>query len=218
MEESLMTRVGIADDEDLVRDGLAALLGTRSGMVVVSTVATAADAIELADSGSIDVLLLDVHLGDRGGLDALQEIVRRSSSRKGVPVRVIMVSSMPEEEYGVRAIRTGASGYLPKTSRPDLLAEAIRVVAAGERYITPRIAGLLADYAELGSRIPHQTLSHREYEVFELLGAGRSVTEIANQLSLSVSTVNTYRTRILQKLALDSTAAVIRYAARHGLV
>lgn len=212
-----MIRVGIADDEVLVRDGIAALLATRSGMIVVSTVSTAAEAIELADSGAIDVLLLDVHLGGRGGIDALEEIVRRTASRGRAPVHVIMVSSMSEEEYGVRAIRAGASAYLPKASDPGLLADAIRSVASGERYITPRIAELLADYAEHGSGQPHQRLSHREYEVFELLATGRSVTEIADKLALSASTVSTYRTRILEKLELHSTAEIIRYAAHHGL-
>ncbi len=213
-----MIRVGIADDENLVRDGLAALLTSRSGLIVVSTVATAAEAVELADSGAIDVLLLDVHLGGRGGIDALEEIVRRTASRGRAPVRVIMVSSMPEEEYGVRAIRAGASGYLAKASEPGLLTEAIRSVAAGGRYITPRIAELLADYAERGSNRPRERLSDREYEVFGFLASGRSVTEIADELSLSASTVSTYRTRILEKLELRSTAEIIRYAAHHGLV
>jgi two-component system, NarL family, invasion response regulator UvrY len=211
-------RVGIADDEDLVRDGLAALLASWSGMIVVSTVSTAAEAVELADSGAIDVLLLDVHLGGRGGIDALEQIVRRTASRGTAPVRVIMVSSMPEEEYGVRAIRAGASGYLPKASDPELLTGAIRSVAAGDRYITPRTAELLADYAEGGPGPPHQRLSDREREVFEFLASGRSVTEVASELSLSASTVSTYRTRILEKLGLRSTAEIIRYAAQHGLV
>ncbi|MDT8299288.1 MAG: response regulator transcription factor, partial [Spirochaetaceae bacterium] len=122
----MLIRVGIADDEDLVRDGIAALLASRTGLIVVSTVSTAAEAIELAGSGAIDVLLLDVQLGGRGGIDALEEIVRRTSNHGESPVRVIMVSSMPEEEYGIRAIRAGASGYIPKASEPGLLEEAVR--------------------------------------------------------------------------------------------
>lgn len=213
-----MIRVGIADDEELVRDGIAALLASQPGIIVVSAVSTAAEAVELADSGSIDVLLLDIHLGGRGGIDALREIVHLASARKGVPVAVIIVSSMSQEEFGVRAIRSGAAAFVPKTSNPALLTDAIRTVASGRRYLTPRIAELLADFAEHGTGDAHQTLSHREYEVFELLAAGRSVTEVSEQLSLSVSTVSTYRSRILEKLGLDSTAAVIRYAAQRGLV
>ena len=213
-----MIRVGIADDEDLVRDGLAALLSSQAGIIVVSTVSSAAEAIELADSGSIDVLLLDIHLGGRGGIDALREIVNQASARRGDPVGVIIVSSMSQEEFGVRAIRSGAAAFVPKASSPDLLTEAIRTVASGRRYLTPRIAELLADFAEHGPDDAHPSLSHREYEVFELLAAGRSVTEVSEQLSLSVSTVSTYRARILEKLRVDSTAAVIRYAAQRGLV
>ncbi|MDF1566546.1 MAG: response regulator transcription factor [Spirochaetaceae bacterium] len=214
----MLIRVGIADDEDLVRDGIAALLASRTGLIVVSTVSTAAEAIELAGSGAIDVLLLDVQLGGRGGIDALEEIVRRTSNHGESPVRVIMVSSMPEEEYGIRAIRAGASGYIPKASEPGLLEEAVRSVASGKRFITPRIAELLAEFAEHGSDLPHQRLSHRETIVFERLAAGRSVTEIADELALSASTVSTYRGRILEKLRLQSTAEIIRYAAHHGLV
>jgi len=211
-------RVGIADDEDLVRSGIAALLAGRDGIVVVATVATSVEAVELADSGAIDVLLLDVQLGGRGGIDALEEIIRRTSARAQAPVRVIMVSSMPEEEYAVQAIRAGASGYLPKATDPGLLLDAIRTAASGGRYISPRTAELLADYAERGSSEAHLTLSQREREIFELLATGRSVTEIADELALSVSTVSTYRARVLDKLGLDSTAAIIRYAARRGLV
>lgn len=211
-----MIRVGIADDEDLVREGLAALLLHRQGILVVDAVATAHEAVDLATSGAIDVLLLDVALGPRGGLDALDEIVRRPGNEAS-PARVIVVSSHPEEEYGVRAVRAGAAGYLRKASDTQALVQAIKTVAAGGRYLTPRVAELLADFASNGPGDPHDRLSTREHQVFLLLASGRSVHEIAGDLSLSASTVSTYRARILEKLGLPSTAALIHYAASRDL-
>jgi two-component system, NarL family, invasion response regulator UvrY len=213
-----LIRIGIADDEELVRDGLAALLSGRQGMIVVATVESAVEAVELACSGAIDILLLDIGLGKRGGIDALEEIVHRAEAYGVSAARVLMVSSFPEEEYGVRAIRCGAAGYLRKASDPGTLERAIRTIVSGERFISPRIAELLADFAVMGGGDAHQRLSSREYQVFCALAAGRSVNEIADELSLSVSTVSTYRSRILDKLDLSSTAAIIHYAAKHGLV
>lgn len=218
-----MIRVGIADDEDLVRDGMAALLGNQQGMIVVATVSTAYEAVELADSGAIDVLLLDIALGGRGGLDALSEIVSHASASAGHrsgsvgEVGVIMVSSFSAEEYAVRAIRAGAGAYVPKASDPKVLIDAIRAVSSGRRYVSPEIVELLANYATEGPAKRHHRLSNREYQVFLLLASGRSVTEIADDLSLSISSVSTYRSRILEKLELPNTAAVIRYAAKHDL-
>jgi DNA-binding NarL/FixJ family response regulator len=206
-------RIGIADDEDLVRDGLAALLNHESGMLVVSTASTASEATDLAASGAIDVLLLDIDLGDRGGLEALQDIALREVQN----VRVLVVSSFPEEEYALRAIRAGAAGYVRKTANPGELLEAIRTVAAGKRYVTQEVLGLMTE--SIGGTVddPHLKLSDREYQVFRLLGQGRSVSEIAQTLRLSVSSISTYRSRILQKLDLASTAAIIRYAAQRNI-
>ncbi len=210
-----MIRIGIADDEDLVRDGIAALLSRQPGMVVVSTASGASEAVDLARSGAIDVLLLDIDLGDRGGLDALREI----ASDGAVSTRILMVSSFPAEEYAIRAIRSGAAGYVRKTVNSDELLEAIRVVAAGRRYVTEEVVALMSESLSGTNKEvePHKTLSDREFEVFRLLGQGRSVGEIAEILSLSISSVSTYRRRILEKLNLPSTAAIIRYAATHGI-
>lgn len=209
-----MIRIGIADDEDLVRDGLAALLGNQVGVLVVAAVGTTHEAVELALSGGIDVLLLDIELGKRGGLEVLSEIAAHPEAR----VRVIVVSSFAEEEYAVRTIRAGAAGYLRKASNPADLMTAIRTVVSGGRYISPLVADLLAEFATGGSPEPHHALSDREHQVFLLLAAGRSVAEIAEELSLSASSVSTYRRRILDKLELPSTAAIIRYAASRNLL
>ena len=208
-----MIRVGIADDEDLVRNGIAALVGQLSGMAVVATVASAHEAVELADSGAVDVLLLDIQLGDRGGLDALEAMTAR-----GCSVAVVVVSSHAEQEYAVRALRAGAAGYLRKASGSAGLEAAIRMAASGQRYISPEVAAVLADFVQEGPAEPHQRLSNREYQVFVLLALGRSVSEVARELNLAVSSVSTYRRRILEKLELPSTAAVIRYALTHQLV
>ena len=208
-----MIRVGIADDEDLVRDGIAALIAQQAGMLVVSSVSSAHEAVELADSGAVDVLLLDIQLGKRGGLDALEEIVAR-----GAKAKVVMVSSYPEEEYAVRALRAGAVGYVRKTGGVSGLVEAIQRAAVGQRHISPEVAGVLANFVKEGPAEPHHRLSNREYQVFLLLAVGRSVREIAQELHLSVSSVSTYRHRILEKLQLPRTADVIRYALSHRLV
>ncbi len=207
-----MIRVGIADDEELVREGIAALLAQEPGVMVVTSVATAHEAVELAGSGAIDVLLLDIQIGNRGGLEALEEILTRDAAAK-----VVMVSSSPEEEYAIRSLRAGAAGYVRKTSGATELGKAVREVAAGQRYISPEVAALLADFATDGPATPHERLSNREYQVFRLLAGGRSVTEVAEELNLSVSSVSTYRRRILEKLELPGTAALIRYAISRRL-
>ena len=218
-----MIRIGIADDEDLVRDGIAALLSNQQGMIVVATVSSAHEAVELAGSGAIDVLLLDLDLGDRGGLDALADIRARAARERTAAgsnaptARVIVVSSFPEAEYAVRAVSAGAYGYIRKASDPALLVQAIRTVAAGGRSITPEVADLLADRASAGPSDPRHGLSDREHQILLLLGSGRSVVEIADELSLSPSSVSTYRRRILDKLDLPNTAAIIRYVASRGL-
>jgi two-component system, NarL family, invasion response regulator UvrY len=207
-------RIGIADDEDLVRDGIAALLSRQSGMIVVSTVSNAAEAVDLARSGGIDILLLDIDLGGRGGIEALQDIADGGAEN----VRVLMVSSFPEEEYALRSIRSGAAGYVRKTANPEELLKAIRTLATGKRYVTEEVLGLMSESIAGKDDEPHLTLSDREYQVFRLLGEGNSVGSIAESLHLSVSSVSTYRQRILEKLQLQSTAAIIHYAARHNIV
>lgn len=167
-----MIRIGIADDEDLVRDGLAALLSQQEGIIVVSTVSN---------------------------------------------VRVLVVSSFPEEEYARRAIRSGAAGYVRKTANPEELLGAIRTVAAGTRYVTEEVLGLMSESISGRDDEPHLKLSDREYQVFRLLGQGRSVTEISQSLRLSVSSISTYRNRVLEKLNLSSTSAIIHYAAQRNI-
>ena len=209
-----MTRILIVDDHSIVRKGLMQIVSECPGLSVTAEASSGAEALELARTQDFDIAIIDIAMPGRGGLDVLKDLRAQKPSLK-----VVVLSMYSEEQYAIRSLRDGASAYLTKGSAPDELVDAIRAVAAGRRYITPAVAERIAGYLDRGAFEPlHETLSDRELRVLVLLGAGKSVGDIAEELCLSVKTVSTYRSRILGKMALASTADLIRYAIEHHLV
>jgi len=209
-----MIRVLVVDDHAVVRRGVTQILAEAPDIAAAGAAGSKREALQAVQQGRYDVVVLDIALPDGSGLEVLKQL---QSLAPGL--HVLMLSVHPEEQYAVRALRAGAAGYLTKESAPDELLAAVRKVAQGGKYITLSLAEKLA--AEIGGEVeaePHQTLSDREYQVMILLGTGKSVSDIAQELSLSVKTVSTYRTRILHKLKLENTAEIIRYVLERGLV
>ena len=207
-------RILLVDDHAIVRAGLKRLLEDEFRGVTIDEASTAAEAEERIAENGPDVVLLDISLPGRSGLDLLPGI------RATAPAaRVIVLSSFADPQFAVRAIRDGASAYLTKERAPRELIEAIRTVSSGRRFIGAELAEQLAALlaSEHGAN-PHEALSSREFEVFRLIASARSVSEIAAELGLSVKTVSTYRARILEKMGMSSNAELMQYALRHGLV
>jgi DNA-binding NarL/FixJ family response regulator len=206
-------RLVLADDHAIVRRGLREVLAAEPDLEVIGEAATAAEVLALADRLPWDVLVLDLSMPGSTGLETLKALRARH------PRRPVLVCTMhPEAQFALRVLRAGAAGYLTKEHADREIVAAVRRVAQGGRYVSGTAAELLA--ASLGERDdgpPHERLTDREFEVFRLLGAGRSVTEIAALLRLSVKTVSTHRANILQKLSLQHNGEVIRYAVDHGL-
>lgn len=210
-----MIRCLIADDHPVVRAGLVALITAHADMDRPGEAGTAAEALERIRSEQWDLVILDISLPDASGIDVLRRIRREFPA-----LPVLILSAHPEEQFAVRSLRAGASGYVNKQQAPGELITAIRRVLAGRRYVSAELAEHLAaslDPAHAAGE-PHESLSDREFEVLRLLGAGLAVSGIAERLHLSVKTVSTYRARILDKLGLETTAELVAYAIRAGLV
>ncbi len=209
-----MTRVVIADDHAIVREGIKRILDGQEGVEIVGEAANGAEALERVREGGFDILLLDLSMPGRSGIELIKQVKDESPK-----LRVLVLTMHEEDQYAVRAIRAGASGYLTKESAPGQLVSAIRRLAEGRLYISANVAEQLAlDIQPRGGEEPHRHLSDREFEVFQLLVGGRSISEIAGQLHLSVKTVSTHKTRILQKMSATSVADLVRYAIGHRLV
>ncbi|MGD8599207.1 MAG: response regulator transcription factor [Anaerolineae bacterium] len=209
-----MIRALIADDHAVVRQGLKQILGDTPEMVVAGEATTGQEVLDKIRAETWDVVVLDISMPDRSGLDILKEL---RSERPKLPVLVLSMHS--EDQYAVRVLKAGASGYLTKDSAPDELVKAIRKVVSGGRYVSSFLAEKLA--FEIGtdsSRLPHETLSDREFQVLRLIAAGESVTEIAAELCLSVKTVSTYRARMLEKMNLTTNAELMHYAMQNHLI
>ena len=207
-------RVLIADDHAILRRGLRDIIEETDDIRVVAEAESSAETLKNVRAQRCDVVLLDISMPDRNGIDTLGIIKKEHPA-----VAVLMLSTYPENQYAIRALRAGASGYLTKQSAPAQLVSAIRQVALGKKYVTPTVAEELARHLGQDSdRPPHELLSNREYQTMRMIAAGRTVSEIALQLSLSVKTVSVYRARILQKLGLTSTAAIAHYAITNKLV
>ena len=205
-------RILIVDDHPMVRRGMRELLQSEHLISAVGEAETPEAALEEVRQHHWDVVLLDLQMSGHDGLDLLATM---RTERPEMPI--LVVSAHPEDQYAVRVLRAGASGYVTKEAAPDVLIHAIKRVAAGGRYISETVAEQLArEPRDTGT--PLQSLSDREYQVLTLIGEGKTVTEIAERLSLSVKTVSTYRTRLLEKLTLRNTAELIRYAVDHHLV
>jgi two-component system invasion response regulator UvrY len=208
-----MISILVVDDHGVVRKGLMQIVADSSGMEVTGEAATGQEALELARSRAFDVVILDIAMPGRGGLDILRELKAENPTLK-----VLVLSMYSEEQYAIRSLRDGASAYLTKGCPPEELIQAIQIIAAGKRYITPSIADRLASYIEADSqRTPHDALSDREMQVLVLIGGGKQASEIAEELNLSAKTVSTYRSRILIKMGMETNAQLIRYAFQHGL-
>ncbi|PZP28676.1 MAG: DNA-binding response regulator [Roseateles depolymerans] len=211
-----MIRIGIVDDHAIVRTGLRQYLSDHVDLRVTGEGASGKDALELARGGEVDVLLLDISMPDQSGVDALAAIKARFPD-----LPVLILSGFPEAHYATTLLKQGASGYLNKECDPEEIADAIRMVARGRRYISPAVAEQLADSVVGGGsveRLPHEALSERELQVFLRLAKGETVGHIAEALFLSVKTVSTYRTRVLEKLSLQTNSDLTYYALKNGLI
>ncbi|HEX7811867.1 MAG TPA: response regulator transcription factor [Burkholderiales bacterium] len=208
-----MIRVLIADDHQLVRDGLKQLLLAASGIGIVAEAANGDDVLAAVARAGPDVALLDMSMP---GLAGIALIKRLKLSYPGL--RILVLSMHGERQYAARALKAGASGYLTKDSASEQLVSAIRKVARGGIYITDAAAASLMQGSASPDTAPHERLSDREFEVLRLLAAGHGPTEIADQLHLSVKTVSTHKTRILEKMNLANAADLVRYALQHNLL
>lgn len=209
-----MIRIAIVDDHALVRSGLRQFLAEHVDFRVVAECASARDVMDVVRAGAVDVVLLDIAMPDQSGVDALQAIKARAPS-----LAVLILSSFPAEHYAITLLRQGAQGYLSKDCDPEDIATAIRTVSLGRRYISTGVAErLAADLAVPGGRPPHEQLSDREFQVFLRLAKGETIGHMADSLALSVKTVSTYRTRVMEKMALSSNSDLTYYALKNGLI
>lgn len=206
-------RVLLVDDHPVVRDGVALVLNSAEGMAVTGTAESAAEAMKLVRQRTFDVALVDIALPDRNGLDLVKHLLAQQPA-----LRVIMLSMYSEEIYAIRALRAGAVGYLTKDSRPATLVAAVRKVACGGKYLNPDMIDQLATEVATGAKRAHAVLSDRELEVLRLLASGQSQNAIASLLNVSAKTIATYRSRIVEKTGLTSTAELTRYALESGLL
>lgn len=213
----MTVRVLIADDHTIVREGLRRILEGQDGIEVAGEAVNGHEVIERVRAGGFELLLLDLSMPGKSGIELIRQ-VRDEAPR----LRILVLTMHEEDQYAVRSIRAGAQGYLTKESAPSQLVSAIRRLAEGRPYISANVAEQLAMDVMPGGGgeaedEPHKHLSDREFEIFQLLVGGRSVSEIAGQLHLSVKTVSTHKTRILQKMRAQSVADLVKYAIRHRL-
>ncbi len=209
-----MIKILIADDHAIVREGLKQILSENPDLVVVAEASTGQEVLEKISKNDLDLVVLDIAMPGRGGLDILKEIKTQRPR-----LSVLMLSMYPEEQYAVRVLKSGASGYLTKESAPAELVKAIRQISQGKKYISPSLAEKLAVDLEISpDRPPHETLSDREYQVMCMIASGKTLREIADGLSLSIKTISTYRSRILEKMNMKTNAELTHYAIKSKLV
>ncbi|WP_426110096.1 response regulator [Massilia sp. PWRC2] len=214
MTDKATIRVFIADDHAIVREGLKQILAESRDIIVAGEAENGLDAIKLFRKSKCHVMLLDISLPDRNGIDVLKQV------RKEQPeLAVLMLSMHREDQYAIRSLKAGAAGYLTKQSAPRELVDAIRLVAAGQKYVSAALAQELA--AQLGddhAGAPHEMLSDREYQTLTMIASGKTVTAIAEELRLSVKTISEYRARLLLKMKLKNSAELTHYAIKNQLV
>jgi len=210
----MLMKILVADDHALIRKGLRQLLADNLHATSVDEAEDGDRALELASANRYDVVILDVSMPGRDGLDLVRALKDIDPG-----THILILSIQPEEQYALRAFRLGASGCLNKAGDPGEIVEAVRTVVAGRRYLSAKAQELLLEeMAGSGDALPHESLSDREYQVFRLLASGKTIGEISEMLALSVKTVSTYRARILAKMAMDNNAQLTHYAFKHGLV
>lgn len=209
-----MIRILLVDDHGIVRRGLIQIVSGESDMTVVGEAQNAQDMLTFLRNQPCDVVVTDISMPGGTGLEALKELKREYPK-----LPVLVLSMHPEDQYGVRALKLGASGYMTKESAPEELVQAIRKVVTGGRYVSPSLAEqLVFEVAIDTGRPPDEVLSEREHQVLCLLASGKSVTQIADELALSVKTISTYRMRILEKMGMKNNAELMHYAIRNRLV
>lgn len=206
-------RALIVDDHEIVRKGIVHILSEAPDMVVAGDVSNENEALSFIRNNEVDLVLLDISMPGRGGLEILKSI---KSEKPVLPV--LMLSVHPEDQYALRAIKAGASGYITKNCSPEELISAVYTVAGGRKYVTPTMAEKLATEITLPkSDLPHERLSDREYQFLIMVASGKTVKEIASELNLSVKTISTYRSRVLEKMDLKNNSELTHYAIRNGL-
>jgi len=209
-----MIRVVVVDDHAVVREGLKRIIAENPGMAVTGEAGDGFEAINVVQKTSCDVVVLDISMPNKSGLDVLKQL---QVDHPRLPVLVLSMHA--EDQYAVRVLRAGAAGYLTKESAPARLVQAIRKVVRGGKYVSPALAQKLVFDLESGSERPaHELLSDREYQVLCMLSSGKTVTDIANELALSIKTISTYRVRLLEKLKMKNNAELTRYAIKESLV
>lgn len=215
-ERGKPVRVLVADDHAIIREGLKQIIADSGDFAVNGEAETGLQAIQQARSGGFDIVLLDISLPDRNGIEVLKQL------KKEIPALPVLILTMHrEDQYAIRALKAGASGYLNKQGAPAELVNALREVTAGRKYITPALAQELANQIGGGDdsgKPSHEALSDREYQTLVMIASGKTVGEIATELALSVKTVSMYRSRLLQKMKLRHNAELTHYAIRHKLV
>jgi two-component system invasion response regulator UvrY len=209
-----MIRVLVADDHPLLRSALKQVISREPDLTVAGEAEDSEQVLQEIEEKPYDFVILDLSMPGRGGLDVLKEIRRLKPS-----VPVLVLSMYPEEQFAVRAIRGGANGYLSKDCAPADVVNAIRKVLSGKKYVSANLAEMLADALDSkDDRTPHEMLSDREFQVLCKIGAGQTVSQIAAEMALSVKTVSTYRSRLLEKMHMSNSAELARYAIMKGLV
>jgi len=214
LRNNKMIRIIIADDHPLIREGIKRLVENETNMEVVGEASTSAEVYKLIKNLAVDILLLDISMPDKNGLELLKDL------KYAFPkIHVIILSMYPESQYGIRSLKAGAFGYVTKDSVPTKLIYAINKIAGGGKYISDELAEKLADHVIYGSdKSLCEILSDREFQIMQLIASGKSVSGIAYELSLSERTIHTYRKRIFKKMDLNSNAELIQYAFRNNLV
>ncbi|KQQ33411.1 LuxR family transcriptional regulator [Duganella sp. Leaf126] len=214
MSEKAIIKVFIADDHAIVREGLKQILAETRDIIVAGEAENGLEAVKLFRKSGCQVMLLDISMPDRSGIDVLKQIKKEKPD-----LAVLMLSMHREDQYAIRSLKAGASGYLTKQSAPRELVNAIRQVAGGQKYISPALAQELANHVgEDHEAPPHDTLSDREYQTLIMIASGKPVGVIAKELSLSVKTVSEYRARLLVKMKLKNSAELTHYAIKNQLI
>jgi len=209
-----MIKVLIVDDHSIVREGLSKIIQLETDIEIAGVAKDAAESIKIITSKKVDIVILDISMPGMSGLDLIKDIKRLQSD-----ARIVMLSMYPEERFAVRALKSGASGYLTKEMAPEEIIKAIRMVHSGRNYISSSLAEMLITELKDPKEIaPHERLSTREFEVMCMIGSAKTINEIATALSISNRTISTYRSRILQKMNFKNNAAIMHYVIDNGLV
>jgi two-component system invasion response regulator UvrY len=210
-----MTRILVVDDHAIVRKGIGQILAETDDIIIAGEARNGQEALEKVRDNDYDLVLLDISMPGPDGLEILKQLKNQHPK-----LSVLMLSMYPEEQYAVRALRSGASGYLTKESAPEELIAAIRKVSSGGTFVSDSLAEKLADQLNSANldRLPHELLSDREYQIMGMIAAGKTQMQIADELAISVKTVSTYRTRILKKMRAKSNAELTRYVIENKIV